>query len=280
MQKQFRILIALSFVMSCWGAAMSPAAAQEAVESNQAVSGGKTMPEGMGKDVEDAAKENSAVVKDVYQLLALSYRTIGQDDKAILMNEKLNKFSGDEAPALYRIAEIHLKYDRVKEAEAVYERLVKATPQIIENYYPLIGVYQNTHQDDKLKALLKEAEAANSGNPMILARIAEMRSKMTGASSKKSEPASPRKAAEATVSKKSEPASPASPRGEPAVSVPVEPAVLSEPAVSVPGEPVISVPVEPAVSQGEPAVFVPSEPVSPVTPEPPVSGKKEKHKWF
>ena len=303
MKKQFQILIALGFVMSCSGAVMSPAAAEEAVKSSQAVSVGNglkpfsTMPEGMGKDVEDAARENSAVIKDVYQLLALSYRTIGQDDNAILMNEKLNKFAGDEAPALYRIAEIHLKYDRVKEAEAVYERLVKATPQIIENYYPLIEVYQNTHQDDKLKALLKEAEAANSGNPMVLARIAEMRSKMTGVPLKKSEPASSRKAAEATVSKKSEPA--VSVPSEPAVSVPSEPtsprseprgktaskwglsrSKAAEPVVSAPIEPVVSAPVEPAASQGEPAVSVPSEPASPVAPEPPVSDKKEKNKWF
>jgi len=43
---------------------------------------------------------------------------------------------------------------------------------------------------------------------------------------------------------------------------------------------VVSAPVEPAASQGEPAVSVPSEPASPVAPEPPVSDKKEKNKWF
>ena len=303
MYRQVKVLMVSGFIlMGCLAAAVNlqaqdktketaqnaPKAAAVSESSAEALIPKAAPPKDIGQDVDAAVKENSALAKDIYRLLGLTYNSMGQFERAIAIYEKLNKFSGDDIQALYRIAEIQKNLGKEKDAEATYERLVKATPQIIENYYPLIEIYQTSHQLDKLKALLKQAEAANSGNQMILARIAEIRAKAEGSSrgpaspsASASKPVAPRKEAVATPSL---PVKAGSPRGEAAgeapASLPNKPSLLSSEPASLSNKPTslsseqTPLPSEPALSQGaQPSTAVPPEATTPPVPE-----KKRKKK--
>jgi len=144
----------------------------------KAVQASVDVPKDIGEDLVEAVKLNPRLVSDTYRSIAVSYINAGKPDEALLSYEKLNKFSGDQADALCRMADIYQSQGKPQEAEKTYQRLIKATPNIIENYYPLIEFYRNAGQKDRALDVLKTAETANAGNKDILARIAELREKI------------------------------------------------------------------------------------------------------